>query len=159
VSLAIRPAGPDDVPEILRLIRALALYEREPDAVKASEADLRATLFAGTGTVHAHLVESEGRAVGVALWFLNFSTWTGKPGLYLEDFFIEEPYRGQGGGRAMFATLAAEAVARGCARLEWAVLDWNETAGGFYRRIGGHPATGWQLWRLDGEALTALALG
>ena len=155
--ISIRPAEPGDEHDILRLIRALADYEREPDAVHATAEGLAAALFTGDIHVHAHLAEIDGRIVGLALWFLNFSTWTGKPGLYLEDLFVVPAARGGGVGAALLATLAREAIARGCARMEWAVLDWNESAMGFYRRIGAYRAEGWQPWRLSGDALAALA--
>lgn len=157
--VTIRRAVPGDEAEILRLIVALAVYEKEPDAVHATEAGLRAALFGEGGHVKAHLAELDGEIVGLALWFLNFSTWTGKPGLYLEDLFVEERARGSGAGSALLQTLAREALAAGCARMEWAVLDWNESAQGFYRSIGAHHSAGWQPWRLAGEALERLAKG
>jgi GNAT superfamily N-acetyltransferase len=155
--VTIRRAVPGDEAAILRLIVALAVYEREPDAVHATEASLTEALFGERGHVTAHLAEIDGEVVGLALWFLNFSTWTGKPGLYLEDLFVDERARGSGAGSALLRTLAAEAVAAGCARMEWAVLDWNENAMGFYRSIGADRAEGWQPWRLSGEALARLA--
>ena len=155
--MTTRPAEPRDLPAILRLIRALAAYEREPDAVKATEATLSDTLFAPGAQVFAHVAEAEGRVVGAAIWFLNYSTWTGRPGLYLEDLFVDEQARGLGIGRALFRALAREALARKCARVDWAVLDWNEPAMAFYRAVGGRPQSGWQPWRLDGAALEAMA--
>jgi GNAT superfamily N-acetyltransferase len=155
----IRRAVPGDEAEILRLIVALAVYEKEPDAVHATEQGLRAALFAEGARVTAHLAEIDGAVVGLALWFLNFSTWTGKPGLYLEDLFVDERARGSGAGGALLRTLAQEAMAAGCARMEWAVLDWNEKAMGFYRSIGAARAEGWQSWRLAGAALERLAQG
>jgi GNAT superfamily N-acetyltransferase len=152
----VRPANPADVPAILRLIVALATYEREPDAVQATEAMLMQTLFAQDARVWAHVVEHEGKVVGIAVWFLNYSTWTGKPGIYLEDLFVDDAARGLGAGKALFQALAAEAEKRGCARIDWAVLDWNEPAMDFYRAIGGRRQTGWQPWRIDGAALEAL---
>jgi GNAT superfamily N-acetyltransferase len=157
--MTVRPATPADVGDILRLIRALAAYEREPDAVRATEDTLRATLFGPDAQVHAHVAEGEGGIVGIAVWFLNYSTWTGRPGLYLEDIVVDDAARGQGVGRALFGALAREAVARNCARLDWAVLDWNEPAMAFYRRLGGRPQSGWQPWRIEGDALHALAAG
>jgi GNAT superfamily N-acetyltransferase len=155
--VTIRRAAPGDEAEILRLIVALAVYEKEPDAVHATEAGLAEALFADGARVSAHLAVMDGAVVGLALWFLNFSTWTGRPGLYLEDLFVEERARGSGAGGALLTTLAREAVAAGCARMEWAVLDWNETAMGFYRSIGAARAEGWQSWRLSGAALARLA--
>ncbi|PZU07293.1 MAG: GNAT family N-acetyltransferase [Sphingomonas sp.] len=148
---------PGDEEHILRLIRHLAIYERQPDAVEATEASLRATFFAEGAQVHAHVAEAGGAIVGIAVWFLNYSTWTGRAGIYLEDLVVDERARGTGAGRALFRTLAREAVARNCARIDWAVLDWNESAMNFYRTIGGRPQTGWEPWRLDEAAIRALA--
>lgn len=154
--MIVRRATPDDVPAILQLIIALATYEREPDAVKATEDSLRQTLFADGVHVFAHVAELGGEVVGIAVWFLNYSTWTGRPGIYLEDLFVSEAARGTGAGKALFKALAQEAEERGCARIDWAVLDWNTPAMDFYRRIGGRPQSGWQPWRIDGPALEAL---
>ncbi|QJU60710.1 GNAT family N-acetyltransferase [Sphingomonas sp. AP4-R1] len=153
----VRPAVPGDVPDILRLIRHLATYERQPDAVEATEASLHATFFAEGAQVFAHVAEAGGAIVGVAVWFLNYSTWTGRPGIYLEDLVVDEAARGTGAGKALFRALAREAVTRGCARIDWAVLDWNESAMNFYRTIGGRPQSGWQPWRLDEAGIKALA--
>jgi GNAT superfamily N-acetyltransferase len=153
----VRRAVPADVPAILRLIVALATYEREPQAVEATEQSLRDTLFAQEAQVHAHVADSEGEIFGIAIWFLNYSTWTGRPGLYLEDLFVADAVRGTGAGRALFKALAQEALARGCARIDWAVLDWNTPAMDFYRAIGGRPQSGWQPWRMDGAALVEMA--
>jgi len=153
----VRPATPADVPAILRLIRALATYEREPDAVRATEASLNETLFAPGHQVWAHVLDLDGAVAGITVWFMNYSTWTGRPGLYLEDLFVEERARGIGAGRLLFRALAREALARGCARIDWAVLDWNEPAMDFYSAVGGRRQSGWQPWRIDGPALLALA--
>jgi GNAT superfamily N-acetyltransferase len=159
---AIRAARPGDEVAILRMVRDLALFEHEPDSVVATEAMLAEALFAPGGHVHAHLAEraEQGgvRAVGMALWFLNFSTWTGRPGLYLEDLFVDAAERRSGVARALMVALAREAQARGCARMDWAVLDWNEEAMRFYERIGARRAEGWQPWRLEGEGIAKLAL-
>ena len=157
MNVTIRSATPADVPDILRLIIALAVYEREPDAVKATEASLHETLFGDSPSVFVFVAEQQGRVIGVALWFLTYSTWTGRPSLYLEDLFVEPEARGSGAGRALFQALAREAKARNCARIDWAVLDWNESARGFYASLGGFHSTGWQPWRLEGEALDRLA--
>ena len=157
MTVAIRRARRADVPEILRLIVALAVYERSPDAVKATEATLNETLFGSDPRVLVHLAERDGRIVGVALWFLTYSTWTGTPSLYLEDLFVVDSARGLGVGRSLFRTLAREAKARGCGRIDWAVLDWNESAMDFYRSLGAHHSTGWQPWRIEGPALDRLA--
>jgi GNAT superfamily N-acetyltransferase len=156
MTATIRPARPGDEPDILRLIRALADYEREPDAVEATAEGLAAHLFAGVPRVFAHVAEQEGHIVGMALWFLNFSTWTGKHGIYLEDLFVDPSARGGGVARGLVRALAAEARARDCARIEWAVLDWNEQAKDFYRRLGARHNESWEPWRLDGTALAAL---
>lgn len=155
--MIVRTATPADVPAILRLIRALATYEHEPHAVKATEESLHQTLFAPDAQVFGHVAEIEGEVVGIAVWFLNYSTWTGKSGIYLEDLFVTDAARGTGAGRALFRALAREAQRRGCARIDWAVLDWNTPAMDFYRAIGGGPQSGWQPWRLDGAALEAMA--
>jgi GNAT superfamily N-acetyltransferase len=152
----VRRATPADVPAILRLIVALAVYEREPDAVKATVESLTQTLFADDAHVHAHVAEINDEVVGIAVWFLNYSTWTGKPGIYLEDLFVSEAARGTGAGRALFKALAQEAERLGCARIDWAVLTWNRPAMDFYRAIGGRPQTSWQPWRIDGPELEAL---
>ena len=157
MSLTIRAASPGDVPAILRLIKALATYEREPHAVLATEPSLMHTFFSDDAHVFAHVAENEDEIVGLSVWFLNYSTWTGRSGLYLEDLFVAEDSRSLGVGRALFQALAREAVARGCARIDWAVLDWNTTAMDFYRAVGGRRMSGWEPWRLDGEALQALA--
>ena len=155
----IRPARPGDETDILRLIKALAEYEREPDAVETTAEGLRGHLFAAEPRVFAHVAEQDGRVAGIAVWFLSFSTWTGQHGIYLEDLFVDPEARGDGVARALVEALAAEAAARGCPRLDWAVLDWNEPAKGFYRRLGARHNTAWEPWRLDGEALAALQHG
>lgn len=157
--VTIRPARPGDEADILRMVVALAVYEREPDAVKATEPSLRATLFGDDPQVFAHLAELDGEIVGLALWFLTYSTWTGAPSLYLEDLFVADAARGTGTGRALLSTLAREAKSRRCARMDWAVLDWNDKAKQFYRHIGAHHSVGWEPWRIEGEALEALAAG
>ena len=157
MNLTIRKAAPADVPAILRLIIALAIYERQPDAVEATEESLAKTLFGPDPTVWVLVAERDGAIVGFALWFLTFSTWTGRQSIYLEDLFVVAEARGSGAGRALFQALAREAKVRDCARIDWAVLDWNEDAGAFYRRLGGFHSTGWQPWRLEGDALERLA--
>ena len=154
---SVRAALPGDETEILRMVRDLAIFEHELEAVRATEAMLAEALFSAGGHVHAHLAERDGRAVGLALWFLNFSTWTGRPGLYLEDLFVDPSERRSGVARALMVALAEEAVARGCGRLDWAVLDWNTEAMTFYERIGARRVEGWQPWRLDAEAIAKLA--
>jgi GNAT superfamily N-acetyltransferase len=156
VTLAVRAARSGDEVEILRLIRALAEYEHELDAVRATPDGLAAKLFCEHPNVFAHVAEIDGRAVGVAVWFLNFSTWTGKHGLYLEDLFVDPDMRGGGVARALFRALAQEARVRDCARIEWQVLDWNELGKGLYRRLGAYHNKAWEPWRLEGDALKAL---
>ena len=157
MTVTIRPARPGDEGDILRLIRELADYEREPDAVEATTEGLRTHLFGPEPRVFAHVAEADGGGVvGIAVWFLSFSTWTGRHGIYLEDLFVDPAARGDGVATALFRVLAAEAAARGCARMDWAVLDWNEPAKGFYRRLGARHNDTWEPWRLDGQALAAL---
>jgi GNAT superfamily N-acetyltransferase len=157
VTVTIRPAAPDDVPAIGALIRGLARYERLENAVTMTEADLMAGLFGPRPYAETLLAEEDGRAVGFALFFHSFSTFLAKPGIYLEDLFVVESHRGRGIGRTLLARLAAIAVERGCARLEWAVLDWNEDAIGFYERLGARPNSEWTIYRLTGDSLSRLA--
>lgn len=157
MTVNIRWARPGDEAAVLRLVKGLAAYEREPDAVQATEETLRETLFAPGAQVFAFLAELDGRPVGLALWFLTYSTWTGRPSLYLEDLFVDDAVRGKGVARALMRRLAQEAKARGCPRMDWAVLDWNVDAMAFYARLGGRRQTGWEPWRLQGEALDRLA--
>lgn len=159
MTLNIRWSRPGDEPEVLRLVRGLAIYERAPDAVQTTEAMLTETLFGASPQVFAFLAELDGQVVGLALWFMTYSTWTGRPSLYLEDLFVDDAARGQGVARALMTRLAQEAKARDCARMDWAVLDWNVDAMGFYERIGARRQTGWEPWRLHGEALDRLANG
>jgi GNAT superfamily N-acetyltransferase len=156
MTATIRPARPGDESDIVRLIQALADYEREPDAVEATAEALRAHLFAEVPRVFAHVAEQDGRIVGIAVWFLTFSTWTGRHGIYLEDLFVDPAARGGGVARRLVGALAAEARAQGYARMDWAVLDWNESAKAFYRRLGARHNVTWEPWRLDGESLAAL---
>ena len=159
MTLTIRWSRPGDEPEVLRLVRGLAIYERAPDAVQTTEAMLTETLFGASPQVFAFLAELDGQVVGLALWFMTYSTWMGRPSLYLEDLFVDDAARGQGVARALMTRLAQEAKARDCARMDWAVLDWNVDAMGFYERIGARRQTGWEPWRLHGEALDRLANG
>jgi GNAT superfamily N-acetyltransferase len=155
VSFAIRAATPADAGTVLSLIRALADYERMPDAVEMDAALLGAALE--QGHCRALLAHQGDDAVGVALYFFNFSTWTGKRGLYLEDLFVAPQARKAGIGLAFFKALAAIARTEGCPRMEWQVLEWNELAHGFYRGLGAEPMTEWRVWRLETDALLALA--
>ncbi len=151
----IRVAEPADVPVLLALVRELAAYEREPDAVEATEADLHRALFVERGA-SAHVALAGGEVVGFALWYPTFSTWTGRTGLWLEDLFVRPAARGTGLGRALLQALAAECVQRGWPRLEWWVLDWNEPAIGFYRSLGAVPQDEWTTFRVAGDALRNL---
>lgn len=159
MTVLIRAARAGDEHDILRLIRALATYEHEPDAVQATEEMLRARLFGDNPRVFAHIAERNGRVVGIAVWFFNFSTWTGRHGIYLEDLFVDPDARGGGVALALFRALAAEAKAHDCPRIDWQVLDWNELGKGLYRRLGACRNASWEPWRLDGEALHALQAG
>lgn len=157
----IRPAERADVPAIDTLVRELAVYEREPDAVHAVPADFDRALFGPDPRVHCHVAEVQdvdGRwdVVGMALWYVTFSTWRGRHGIWLEDLFVRPQHRRLGLGRALLRTLAAECADRGYARLEWWVLDWNESAHTFYRSIGARPEDEWTVWRLDGDDLQDL---
>ncbi|MDX6198409.1 MAG: hypothetical protein QOJ79_1560 [Actinomycetota bacterium] len=153
----IRAAGPDDVPTILELIRELAAYEREPDAVEATESMIHEALFGAAPVASCHVAELAGDVVGFALWYVTFSTWKGVAGLWLEDLFVRPVARGHGLGKALLQTLAGVCVERGYARFEWWVLDWNVDAQGFYRSLGARPEDDWTVWRVDGAALSSLA--
>ena len=141
------------------MIRELAEYEREPNAVVATEALLHDALFCDTPAVFGLMAEEDGKAVGFALWFRNFSTWLGRHGIYLEDLYVRPEHRGKGYGKALLAELARICVDRGYGRLEWWVLDWNEPALAFYRSIDAVPMDDWTVHRVTGEALDALASG
>ena len=153
----LREARPGDEQGILDCITALAVYEREPDAVDNTVAALTATLFGAEPKAFAHVIEREGRIVGIAVWFITYSTWTGKHGIWLEDLFVYDTERGRGYGKALIQALAAVCIERGYPRFEWTVLDWNEPAIGFYRSLGVTPLSEWTTQRLTGDALRALA--
>ncbi len=153
----IRPATSADTPAIARLIRALAEYERLSHAVTFDEGRLREHLFGPRPYAEALLAEEAGAVVGFALFFHNYSTFVGKPGLYLEDLFVEPAHRGQGHGKALLRAVARLALERGCGRLEWSVLNWNEPAIRFYRALGAVPMDEWKVYRLVGDALAAAA--
>ena len=155
--IRIAAATPDDVPRILDLIRALADYERMSGEVVATGERVRESLFGARPHAECVLAWEGDQAVGFALWFHNYSTFLARPGLYLEDLFVMPAWRGHGIGRALLAHLARIAVERGCGRMEWSVLDWNEPAIGFYRRLGAVPMDEWTVFRLAGPALTRLA--
>jgi len=153
----LREAQPADVPGILALIQALAVYEREPDAVENTPELLTETLFGADPRAFAHVVERDGTVVGIAIWFLTYSTWTGRHGIWLEDLYVDETERGGGYGKALMAALAALCVERGYSRFEWTVLDWNAPSIAFYRSLGATPQDEWTTQRLTGDALEALA--
>jgi GNAT superfamily N-acetyltransferase len=156
---SIRPAVPDDVPAILGLVRELAIYEKEPDAVEATEADFRSALFPSEGapTAFGHVAVVNGEIVGMAIWYVTFSTWLGSGGIWLEDLFVLPDHRGSGLGKALLAALAAVCAERGYPRLEWWVLKWNTPSIGFYDSIGGQPMDEWLTYRLEGRDLATLA--
>jgi len=155
--LSLRQATRADVPLILQLVRELASYERSPDAVVATEADYLRDGFGHSPRFHVLLGEWNAEPAAFALYFYNWSTWLGRPGLYLEDLFVRPQRRGNGIGKALLAELARIAVREGCGRFQWQVLDWNEPALGFYRSLGAQLVPEWLTVRLDGEALQRLA--
>jgi GNAT superfamily N-acetyltransferase len=153
----IRTATAADVSAIARLIRGLAEYERLTHVVALTEESLRQHLFGPQPFAEVLLAEEAGQIVGFALFFHNYSTFRGQPGIYLEDLFVEPEHRGKGHGKALLAALARLAMERGCVRLEWTVLNWNKPAIDFYRSLGAEPMDEWMIYRLAGKALTALA--
>ena len=153
----IRSATPADVPVILSLIRELAAFEREPDAVETTEPMLADALFGPQPAVEAVVAEHDGAVAGCALFFHNFSTWTGRRGIYLEDLYVTPAARGAGVGTALLRQLAGIALDRGCARFEWSVLDWNTDAIAFYRAMGAVGMEEWTVQRVSGDALVRLA--
>ena len=153
----IRPAQPEDVAQIHAMVRELAEYEKSLSEAKATPQHLHEALFGERPAVYAHIAQDEaGEVVGFALWFLNYSTWTGVHGIYLEDLYVRPTSRGGGHGKALLAELARICLERGYGRLEWSVLDWNEPAIGFYQSIGAVPMDEWTVNRLTGDALAAL---
>lgn len=155
----VRQAEPRDVPAILGLVHELAIYEKAPHAVEATQTQFREALFPqdGTPTAFGHVAEVDGEIVGMAIWYVTFSTWLGGAGIWLEDLFVQPGHRGAGLGKKLLATLAAVCAERGYGRLEWWVLRWNTPSIGFYDSIGGQPMDDWLTYRLDGGALGALA--
>lgn len=152
----IRPADPGDVPAVLTLIRDLAEYERAGHEVVNTPSELRRHLFAEPPALFGHVAVHEGEIAGFALWFLSYSTWTGRHGIHLEDLYVRPELRGHGYGKALLGELATIARERGYTRVEWNVLDWNEPAIGFYKSIGAEPMNGWTTFRLAGDALRDL---
>jgi GNAT superfamily N-acetyltransferase len=159
MATTIRPATCDDVPQILDFIRALAAYEREPEAVTATEADIMCHGFGSNPFFFCLIAEQNGAPAGFALYFFNYSTWLGRPGLYLEDLFVLPGFRGLGIGRALLQRVAAIAVENGCQRLQWEVLDWNTPAIDFYQAMGAEFLDAWRNVRVSGDALRRLAGG
>ncbi len=158
MATTIRPAIREDIPQILKFIHALATYEREPGAVTATEADLERDGFGPNPFYFCLIAEHEGRPAGFAFYFFNYSTWQGRPGIYLEDLFVEPELRGLGIGKALLERVAAIAVEKGCGRFQWAVLDWNTPAIDFYRAMGAEFMDEWRIVRVTGEALEVLAV-
>jgi GNAT superfamily N-acetyltransferase len=157
LTVTIRPARRGDAATILGFIRELADYEREPDAVVNTEAMLDTSLFGTAPKAEALIAEEDGAAIGFALFFHTYSTWTGRQGVWLEDLYVTPQARGSGAGKALLRELAGICLDRDCARFEWAVLDWNEPAIGFYRSIGALPMDEWTTQRVTGDALAKLA--
>ena len=155
--MSIRPAVPADLPLIASLVRELAEYEKLAHQAVATEADFAAALFGPSPKAHALIVEHDGQPAGFAIYFYNFSTFLGRPGIYVEDVFIRPEFRRGGFGRAIFKYLAQKAVAENCGRMEWWVLDWNEPARGFYDKLGAIRMDEWTVHRLAGAELAALA--
>ncbi len=153
MALSIRFATPADAEVIVNFVRGLAEYEHEPEAVEVTPAILRAQMESRVPPFECLIAEDDGVAVGFALFFQNYSTWRGKPGLFLEDLFVAPEYRRKGIGRALFRRLAAISAQRGYGRMEWSVLNWNTPAHQFYRALGAVALEQWTIWRLEGDAL------
>lgn len=153
----IRPAEPRDVEAIHQFIVDLAVYEREPDAVTATASDLDRALFGQNPALFADVAEVDGRVVGMAIWFLNYSTWDGHHGIYLEDLYVDPAHRGSGLGRDLLVTVARRCVERSYSRFQWWVLDWNEPSIDFYKAMGAVAMDEWTVYRTSGEALEAMA--
>jgi GNAT superfamily N-acetyltransferase len=155
--VSVRPIAPDDVAAVVGLVRELAEYEKAPHEARMTEEQLSAALFGDSPMLFGHVAEAEGRVVGMALWFLNFSTWRGTHGVYLEDLYVQPAHRGSGLGRELLRTLADLCVRRGYGRLEWSVLDWNTPSIDFYRAAGAVPMDEWTVFRLTDDALAGFA--
>ena len=154
--MLIREASPADVSAIMQLIHDLAEYEKAPQEVEANVVEMAAALFADQPKVFAHVIDLDGEVIGMAIWFLNFSTWQGKHGIYLEDLYVKPEYRGRGYGLAMLKHLAALCVERGYGRFQWWVLDWNTPAIEFYKSQGAIAMDEWTVYRVSGDALKRL---
>ena len=157
--LVLRPATAADAGLILRFIIELAVYEKEPDAVVTDQDGIATSLFGQGATARALIAELDAEPVGYAVWFASYSTWLGRNGLYLEDLYVTPEMRGRGVGKAILRQLAALAVAQGCGRMEWSVLDWNAPAIAFYESVGARPQSEWTVFRLTGDALSTFAAG
>jgi GNAT superfamily N-acetyltransferase len=155
--VSVRPIRPDDVAAVVGLVRELAEYEKAAHEVRLTEEQLHASLFGEHPALFGHVAEKDGAVVGMALWFLNFSTWRGTHGIYLEDLYVQPGHRGRGLGRELLRTLAETCVQRGYNRLEWAVLDWNAPSIEFYKAAGAVPLDEWTVFRLTDEALRSFA--
>ncbi|WP_313407380.1 GNAT family N-acetyltransferase [Aeromicrobium sp.] len=152
----IRPATPDDVPAMVRLVHDLAAYERAPEQCVLTDAMLHERLFGEHPALYAHVAQVDGVVVGTAIWFLNFSTWDGVHGIHLEDLYVDPAHRGSGLGKLLLTRLAQVCVERGYSRLQWQVLDWNTPSIEFYRSLDAIDLEEWRTYRLAGEALRAL---
>ena len=159
MSLSIRPARPGEASLVFRFVRELAEYEKLEHEVQATEAMIDAALFGEQPRVFCDIAEWDGEPVGFAVWFLNFSTFSGRPGIYLEDIFVRPAFRGRGVGRALMVHLARKCVENGWARLQWSVLDWNTPSIEFYKSLGAELMDEWTVCRVGGPALRALARG
>src|ERR687894_2027814 len=155
--MSVRPVRPDDVPAVVGLVRELAEYEEAAHEVRLTEEQLRTALFGVSPALFGHVALADGAVVGTALWFLNFSTWRGTHGIYLEDLYVQPQHRGKGLGKELLRTLAALCVDRGYSRLEWSVLDWNTPSIEFYKAAGAVPMDEWTVFRLTDDALTDFA--
>lgn len=156
--MQIRLAIAQDAAEIHRLIYELAIYEKAPESMVATLKQIEDSLFANAPVAYCHVAEVEGKIVGIAIWFLNYSTWLGKPGIYLEDLFVEPEFRGHGIGKSFMRTLAQLCVEREYERFQWWVLDWNSPAIDFYKSLGAVAMDDWTVFRLSGDALKKFAL-
>ena len=157
--MKIRLAKPADIDDIHRLIYELAVYEKAPEQMVATVDQINQSLFKDNPDAFCHIAEVDGQIVGIALWFLNYSTWLGKPGIYLEDLFVQSEYRGHGIGKGFMKTLAQLCTERGYERFQWWVLDWNKPSIEFYKSLGAVPMDEWTVFRLSGDALKKFASG
>ena len=155
--MQLRHATPDDAATVHQLVFELASYEREPDAVQATPKAFAAQLASERPPFECLLAEQDGQVAGFTLFFPNYSTWLGRPGIWIEEIYVRPAFRGQGVARALLRRVAALAHERGCGRVDFSVLNWNELAHGFYRRVGAKPMSDWTQWRIEGEALETLA--